>query len=148
MTKARKARPKASNEEWNDSDAVNGFMKLLDHPLKAELEALRAIILTADRRVTEGIKWNSPSFYCNGWFATLNTRGTVILLILHRGAKVKDNSTPAMKIDDPLGVLEWLAKERCIARFSSAEDIKAKQKSLAAIIRQWTAQMKPGLEKS
>ncbi len=33
----------------------------LEHPLKAEIEALRDIILRAHPGITELIKWNAPS---------------------------------------------------------------------------------------
>jgi len=49
MRKARKATRTAGSKERNDSDSVNEFIKRLDHPLKAELQALRAIILTPAR---------------------------------------------------------------------------------------------------
>jgi hypothetical protein len=52
----------------NDSKAVDEFLSKLKHPLKPVVEAIRSATLSADPRITEGIKWNAPSFYCNGWF--------------------------------------------------------------------------------
>ncbi|MGB7815828.1 MAG: hypothetical protein WBL28_05710 [Methylotenera sp.] len=42
---------------------VHDFMANLAHPLKAEIEAVRSIILAADANISECVKWNAPSFY-------------------------------------------------------------------------------------
>ena len=36
-------------------------MARLEHPLKAEIHAVRAIILKANRKIAERVKWNTPS---------------------------------------------------------------------------------------
>jgi hypothetical protein len=58
------------------------------------------------------------------------------------GAKVKDNSTAGMEIDDKTGLLEWAATERALARFTSLEDFKAKEAAFQAVGRQWAKQMR------
>ena len=126
----------------NDSKAVDEFLSKLKHPLKPVVEAIRSAALSVDPRITEGIKWNAPSFYCNGWFATANVRAKdSVMVVFHMGAKVKDNSTAGMKIDDKAGLLEWAAKERAVARFSSLEDFNAKQSAFKAVVSQWVRQM-------
>jgi hypothetical protein len=126
----------------NDAKAVDEFLSKLKHPLKPVVEAIRSAILSADSRITEGIKWNAPSFYCNGWFATANVRGKdSVLIVFHMGAKVKDNSTAGMSIDDTAGLLDWAAKERAIARFCSLEDFNAKQAAFKSVVSQWISQM-------
>jgi hypothetical protein len=52
------------SETTADPEAVERYLKALVHPLKFGVELLRKIILKADARVAEGIKWNAPSFYC------------------------------------------------------------------------------------
>lgn len=47
----------------NDTDGVNQYMAALDHPLKAEVEAIRNIILSANKEICERVKWNAPSFF-------------------------------------------------------------------------------------
>ena len=37
-------------------------MEGLDHPLKQQIEQLRAAILGSNERITEHGKWNAPSF--------------------------------------------------------------------------------------
>ncbi len=47
----------------SDEEKVNEYMSKLDHPLKAEIEAVRKIIKGADKKIAERIKWNAPSYY-------------------------------------------------------------------------------------
>jgi hypothetical protein len=56
------------------TQTVEEFLETFDHPLKQEVIALRAIILGADARITEGIKWNVPSFRTSEYFATFHLR--------------------------------------------------------------------------
>ena len=73
-----------------DSEAVERYMAALVHPLKSEVETLRQIILKADARISEGIKWNAPSFYCGDWFATFDLRSmSWVQIIFHRGGDCK-----------------------------------------------------------
>lgn len=116
-------------------------MAALEHPRKAEIEAVRAIILAADSRIAEGIKWNAPSFSLTEHFATFKLRpAETVQVVFHTGAKVKDN-TKAMVIDDPLGMLTWAAKDRCVVTFTDLHDVKAKQATLTTIVNQWIAQL-------
>lgn len=117
--------------------AVAEFLRDLDHPLKAEVEALRKIILGVDPGIGEGIKWNAPSFHTTEHFATFNLRTKDrVRLILHTGAK-KCSKSAAVKIADPEGLLEWLAEDRCLVTFQNEKEVRAKRKALEAIIRQW-----------
>ena len=105
-----RARSKAAPAAASDIDA---FMAALDHPLKGDIEWVRKIVLAASPAVSDGVKWNSLSFRKSDWFATVHLRSREgVQLILHTGAKVKDN--PKMKIPDPSGLIRWLAKDRCL----------------------------------
>ncbi len=76
--------------EHDDSPAVSALMSSLSHPLKVTLGALRQTILAADPEITEGIRWNSPSFHCSGWFVTLGCRKPAqVEVVLHCGAAVR-----------------------------------------------------------
>jgi len=123
------------------ANEVDDFMRKLNHPLKAELEAVRALILGVDPKISEGIKWNAPSFRLNEYFATINIRKDEILVILHLGAKVKDNSTTGLTISDPTGLLEWLAKDRAAVKFHDMRAIKSGRAAFENIVRQWIAYM-------
>src|SRR5205807_64638 len=118
--------------------AVSAFLRELDHPLKAEIEAVRRIILGVSPEIREGIKWNAPSFRTTEYFATINLRARDrIRLILHTGARVKADATTGMPIADPAGLLEWLAKDRCLVTLADGKDLEARRAALEAIIRKW-----------
>lgn len=132
---------KASRE--NKTDEVNEFLAGLEHPLKAEIEALRALILGADQRITESIKWNAPSFSIQEHFATFNLKpGKAVQVVLHTGAKTRADRKD-VEIDDPAGLLKWAAQDRCVATFSGLEDVESKKAAFVAIVRQWIQQMPP-----
>src|SRR6185436_6430541 len=117
---------------------VATFLESLEHPFKQEILALRQIILGADPSIAEGIKWNTPSFHTSEYFATLHLRAkNGVQVILHLGAKTRDNSTAGVKIADPEALLEWLAKDRASAKFRDLKDIAAKRSAFAHVIRQW-----------
>jgi hypothetical protein len=146
---AKRLHPKPTKAQLQGADAVDEFMRGLDHPLKAAVAMVRSVILGASPRIAEGIKWNSPSFYVmesSQYFATINTyrrakTDDCVLVIFHQGAKVKDSSTPGVTLHDPGGLLEWLAKERCAARFYDLKEVKAKKAAVQHIVRQWIARM-------
>ena len=135
----KRSRPTQQSEE------VEAYMQRLEHPLKPALQAVRETILAADDRIREAVKWNSPSFRVDEFFATATIRPSRgrdrLQLILHRGAKAKDNSSGAVAIDDPTKLLTWLADERCLVDFDDLAAVHAARDALAAIVRQWIAQM-------
>jgi hypothetical protein len=118
---------------------VDDFMRSLDHPLKAELQAVRNIIRGVEPGITEGIKWNAPSFCLRDHFATFNIRADVLLVILHQGAKSTAASANGVTIDDPGGLLEWRGKDRAVVTFSDMKAIKARKAAFEHILRQWIA---------
>lgn len=117
---------------------VAEFMRTFEHPLKAEIEAVRKLILDTDPAIKEGIKWKAPSFYVQEYFATMHIRNTqAVQVILHLGAKVRQ--TPELSIDDPNGLLEWLGKDRASVKFGDMQAIKAQGEAFKNIVRQWIA---------
>jgi hypothetical protein len=124
--------------DHDDTESVTAYINTLEHPLKSVIETIRRTILEADRTITEGIKWNSPSFYCYGWFATINIRAKKgVQVVLHHGAKARDDSTVSLTIDDSTQLLKWLSKDRAIITFVSAEDFRSKRGAFQKIIKQW-----------
>ncbi len=87
----------------SESSSVEEFLVALQHPYKKGIEALRIAVLGIDTRIQEEVKWNAPSFYLDDHFATFRIHpGAMFQLILHRGAKTKDNSVQ-FQLDDSLG---------------------------------------------
>jgi hypothetical protein len=117
------------------SDEVNQFMAALEHPRKAEMELLRRVIVGVSPSISEGIKWNAPSFRTVEWFATMNFRGDALMVILHLGAKARDAS--GLQIDDPKGLLKWLGKDRASVSFADMNAIESQRAAMSAVLLQW-----------
>jgi hypothetical protein len=112
----------------NVNAEVDKFLKAKKHPLTAEIQKVREIILQSDDNVEEVIKWSSPTFMYKGNIASfyMNAKGFVSLMF-HKGAMIKD----------PGGLLEGEGKESRVARFSDLKDIERKKKALQTLIRNW-----------
>lgn len=134
----------AAHSPQADPEVV-AFLRGLDHPLKREIEQVRRIVLGVSPRIRAGIKWNSLSFRTTEWFATIHLRSRETLqLVFHLGAKVKDGSTGGLRLEDPAGLVKWLAKERCLVTLGAGKEIAAHRSAFAAIVRAWIAQMGAG----
>jgi hypothetical protein len=129
----KKAAPQKAPTSKNEAGA---FMAALDHPLKADIEIVRKLILSVSPEISDGVKWNSLSFQKSDWFATVNLRSkNVIQLVFHTGAKVKDN--PELKIPDESGLLLWLAKDRALVTLGNGKTLKTNAKAFVAIVKAW-----------
>ena len=124
----------------SDSEQVTAHIKKLDPALGKIIETLRKIILSTGIEIGERIKWNNPSFYYTGEMKefdpkeykreliVMNLHKGRIMLVLPSGAKVKDKS----------GLLEGDYKDgRRLIIFKDMKDVKAKEKTLQAIIKEW-----------
>lgn len=131
----RRVKKKAAIDVGSAGSAeVDAFMASLKHPLKAEIETLRGIIRGVSPAIAEEFKWNSPGFRTTESFATVFLRSTDRLqLILHLGAKARPCLKP-FTIDDPAGLVKWLAKDRCRV---TVADIEKEKAVLTGIVRQW-----------
>jgi hypothetical protein len=137
----RKPKPATTHNTPADSSAaVDEFMATLEHPCKAEIQALRKLILAVDPSIADGIKWNSPSFRKGEYFATTNLRAkSGVGLILHLGARVRELPAGGVRIDDPGKLLKWLGKDRAMVAFGDMKEIEAKGPALQVLLRQWIA---------
>ncbi|WP_404371922.1 DUF1801 domain-containing protein [Corallococcus coralloides] len=116
---------------------VDQFMAELEHPLKAEIQAVRAAILDSDDSIAERIKWKAPSFVHSGDDRVtfrLAPKG-IFQVILHRGAKVKD--AKGFAFEDDSGLVEWLAKDRGVVTLPDAKTVKARKAALIKLVGRW-----------
>ena len=133
----------SSRCEHDDTPGVTALVASLSHPLKPTLEAIRQAILSADTGITEGVKWNSPSFYCHGWFATINShKPSQVDVVLHCGAKVRADCGVSGAVDDPDHLLSWPSKDRALLSFESDADFQARRQAFQRNIQQWAAYQK------
>ncbi|MDI1449967.1 DUF1801 domain-containing protein [Polyangium sp. 6x1] len=128
---------KAAKRSAPAPEDVEAFLVSLDHPFEKEIREIRTLILGADPRIGEGIKWNAPSFRTTEFFATFHLRAKDgVQVILHLGAK-KREASPDLAIADPASLLEWLGKDRASVKFRDASDIEAKRGAFVNVVRQW-----------
>ncbi len=136
----KKTRSSKAAQEDSPSE-VDEFLAGLEHPRKAEIKVVRAILLGADAHIHESIKWNAPSFSTTEHFATFNLRPKdAVQVVLHLGARVRARS-PKISIRDPSGMLKWVAKDRCIVVLMDMGEIESKKGDLRSIVKQWVRQM-------
>ena len=120
------------------STAVEKLIASLTQPKKAEVELLRQAILAADSSISEGVKWNAPSFKTGEYFATTNLRTkSGVGLVLHFGAKARTVQANSDTIADPQGLLKWVATDRATMEFKNTLDIEDKRSALQSLLRQW-----------
>jgi hypothetical protein len=112
----------------SNTPQVDAFMDALEHPFKAEVQAVREIILGVDANITEQIKWKAPSFSYKGYMATFNLWATQhVHLIFHNGAILKNES----------GLLEGNYPDRRMLYFTSMDDVNLKKAALEGMIKDW-----------
>lgn len=124
------------------TSGVEALLAPLKHPLKTEIEAVRLIILGASKEISDGVKWNAPSFRTEKeWFATINLGAKdSVQVIFHLGAKARPD-LKAFKVADPNGLMKWLGKDRAMVTLGAGRDILVNRKALEAIVRAWIKQV-------
>jgi hypothetical protein len=119
-------------------------MAQFDDERKPLVGALLEAIREACPTLTETIKWNAPSFCDNG-----KDRMTMMLqkmdrvsLILHTGAKPKeDKKAPPLYADDT-GLLEWNSNIRATISFSDLADFSSKRSLFQKAVKRWIEETK------
>ena len=101
------------------------FMEQLVHPLKAEMELLRQTILGADKRISERVKWNAPSYYYNTDIVTFNPRALQHVHLVFHHAQIEQVLSP---------LLEGTMKGRRMMYFGSIASVKAARREISRIV--------------
>ena len=116
---------------------VTDFIKNSTHPFKKGIEALRQIILGANKKITEHIMWNAPSFRFGGEDrVTLHlSKKDSIIIVFHRGAKVKDSKGFVFK--DDAGLFEWKTPDRATVTLHSIKEIEDTKAALKKVVSKW-----------
>jgi Domain of unknown function (DU1801) len=128
----------AATKKKPHEKSVEELLGALSHPLKKDIELVRKIVLSADKKISEGIKWNTLSFKTSDYFAAVHLRSTdEIQLVFHTGAKVKATATTGINISDPSNLCRWLAKDRCLVSLGTGQKLMAKRKAFEALIHEW-----------
>jgi len=111
----------------NSTPKVNEFMDKLDHPFKAEVQAVREIIMNVNKHITEDIKWAAPSFSYKGYMVTFNLWAKQhVHLVFHNPEVVNIKSA----------ILEGNYPTRRMVYFSDMKDVKAKKAALVKVVKE------------
>src|SRR6187549_1744376 len=123
-----------------DTEQVTAHIKKLEPALGKIIEAIRQIILSTDKEIGERIKWNNPSFYYTGEMKAFDPKEykrEIVVFNLFKG-RIMLVFPGGAKINDPSGLLEGDYKDgRRITVFKDMDDVKAKQKALQNVIKEW-----------
>jgi hypothetical protein len=96
--------------------------------MKPLVERVRDIVLDADDRIGETIKWSTPTFVYKGNLASFQPRAKqFVSLLFHTGASIPGDHA----------LLEGGGDTARYARLENAADIEARRGELEAIVRAW-----------
>jgi hypothetical protein len=112
----------------NANPQVDDWFQTLDHPLKEAMLLTRQIILDADERISESIKWSTPTFEFKGNLVSFQPKAKqFVSLMFHRGAEIPGEH-PELEGDSALVR---------IMRFQDEADVEAHRSALQAVVRAW-----------
>lgn len=112
----------------NKNPEVDEYLAKKAHPMNAEIQRVREIILATHPGMEETIKWSSPTFIYKGNMASyfMNAKKHVSLMF-HKGALINDTT----------GLLGGDGKEGRTAKFASMEEIEARKADLESVVKEW-----------
>lgn len=114
------------------ANKIDEFLSKLEHPLKAEMEAVVQLIRAASPELEEDVKWGGPSFDYKQPMATFNPRvKDYVALIFHQGELLNDQT----------GLLEPGPKGKAYAKFRSMDDVKKHEGNLQKVVKDWVGLM-------
>jgi hypothetical protein len=107
---------------------VDAWFAQTDNPLKAEMMRVREAILDADQRMTEVVKWSTPTFVYKGNLLSFQPRAKrFVSLLFHEGASIPGEH-PHLEGDG--------AHARTM-RIPPGGNVDALLKELARVVRSW-----------
>ncbi len=109
---------------------VDAWFEAYDNPMKPVVQRVREILLAADPRMGECIKWKAPTFTYKGNLASFNPRSKKhASLMFHTGAHIPGDFTS----------LEGSGKVARYMKLASVQDADAHADELRAIVAAWMA---------
>lgn len=110
------------------SPEVDAWMTRYSNPKRDVVQRVRHIILAVDDRITETIKWDTPTFVYMGNIASFYPHTMDhVTLVFHRG----------MRIPGSYPHLEPEAADRAIMRISSFEEAEELREEIEALVKAW-----------
>ena len=109
------------------SPEVDAWFDDYEHPAKDAMLLVRDIIL-ADERMTETIKWKSPTYMYRGNMASFNPRTkSHVSLMFHTGATIPGNHPR----------LEGGGDTARYMKFDDLSDVESARSDLESVVRAW-----------
>ena len=114
--------------------AVDDWFKTYENPMKAVVMRVREIVLAADARMDECIKWQAPTFMYEGNLASFYPKSKQhASLMFHQGAKIPGKHPR----------LEGEGDTSRVMKIASVTEADAAKKEIEAIVKAWCAWKEP-----
>jgi hypothetical protein len=110
---------------------VDAWFAKYDNPMKPVVQRVRELILGADPRMSECIKWSAPTFVYEGNLASFFPKAKAhASLMFHQGAKIPGDHPRLEAVAGNTGKM---------MRFTSVEDADAAKADIEAVVKAWIA---------
>jgi hypothetical protein len=107
---------------------VDAWLAGYEHPLAPLVRRVREILLGADPRLGEVIKWSTPTFVYKGNLASFQPRSKQhVSLLFHTGASIPGTHP----------ILDGGGETARYARLADAAAVESARPALEAIVRAW-----------
>ena len=107
---------------------VDLWFESYDNPQKDLVQAVRTVLLGADDRLVETIKWKAPTFVYRGNLASFFPTSTKhVTLMFHEGAS----------LPDPEGILEGEGAVARSVKILDQADLERKTPALQGLVAAW-----------
>jgi hypothetical protein len=109
------------------SPEVDAWFEKKKHPLEAAMQEVRALALGADPRITEAIKWSTPTYSYKGNIFSFPPAKKLVSLLFHTGAQIPGNHVG----------LEDGGETARVMRFADASDVLTRADELTTVLQAW-----------
>jgi hypothetical protein len=110
------------------TEQVDAWFEKFNNPMKPVVQAIRKVILDADPRMEEVIKWQAPTFVYKGNLASFYPKSKQhASLMFHVGAKIP-GEFPS---------LEGTGDTSRVMKFAHLADVERKKDELRRIVQAW-----------
>lgn len=107
---------------------VDSWFAKYENPMKDVVQKVREIVLDADARIEECIKWQAPTFTFEGNLASFFPKSKKhASLMFHQGAKIPGKHS----------LLEGTGAVSRMVKLASVKEADAAKKQLSAIVKAW-----------
>lgn len=107
---------------------VDSWMSRYSNPKREVVQRVRHMVLAVDDRITETIKWDTPTFVYKGNIASFYPHSMDhVTLVFHRGTRIP-GTYPHLVPD---------SEDRAIMRISSFAEAEEVREEIEALIQAW-----------